>query len=528
MKNQFVLNLDPVSATGTVLLNDCGISSQSQLRICSTDNFFNWYKELPTMLFSEVNDSYTLALRGSALEFLLLKAVFENARGCEGLTHLPHRSSYSVETRFSWLCDIVIAVGGQLPKMPRFTIKGEGVTKSVVDGILLSLPDFYKQYYSDGDCPVNIYICSNGMETGISPLTENDLAITSGTEMKAVIGSLPIIYAPTKSFEDIIRSWLDGMIFCPYLVYAEAYYHKLINSSTRFDLSARVKMLTRQLPVVELTAPDRLELGLSDKYRVYEFPESDLVMSFSDRSVVEVSADHLKAQREGTTDIVISSRGGDILCKKTLQVYTVNRVRSINLNAIISGVLMIGSSFTVHAVFIPHNAVNISNARWSVSNSSVLLNNGGGSFTAISSGSCDITLTVDKVSESVSVNVVPSPTDIKLPSEIRMKISSAPMGVNHSFVPRGSYAPKTVYRVTDPSVAKWDVATNTIVPANEGTTFLEATVLDASGNTILTKHVPLTVMPHRPVVTPPTALTVAVVFAICALVAYNLTLLGAI
>jgi len=57
MKNQFVLNLDPVSATGTVLLNDCGISSQSQLRICSTDNFFNWYKELPTMLFSEVNDS---------------------------------------------------------------------------------------------------------------------------------------------------------------------------------------------------------------------------------------------------------------------------------------------------------------------------------------------------------------------------------------------------------------------------------------------------------------------------------------
>lgn len=56
MNHEFDLKINPYTGTAEVLLNGQKLSAQSQLRICAIDSISKWYRDLPDLLYYELND----------------------------------------------------------------------------------------------------------------------------------------------------------------------------------------------------------------------------------------------------------------------------------------------------------------------------------------------------------------------------------------------------------------------------------------------------------------------------------------
>ena len=146
MPYQLTLKINPITLTGQVLLNQQPFAAQSPLRICETHSFFDWYPDLPNLLFSEVNDDYILTVEGPDLSLAILHAVFSAVPQCRSLIRIPRQLHYSMELRYRWLTAAAAKLNISLPKVPRFSIQsgtGDSGTALAASG---QLPPFIAAY----------------------------------------------------------------------------------------------------------------------------------------------------------------------------------------------------------------------------------------------------------------------------------------------------------------------------------------------------------------------------------------------
>lgn len=167
----------------------------------------------------------------------------------------------------------------------------------------------------------------------------------------------------------LIQEWIDITILYPYMMFC---YSKLCNAgkSASFMWDQGFKCLQEE-PVVECRMPAQLECGLSANILIDEFPPSNLTAKSSNPSVIAIQNGAAKALQAGSAQLEIFSETGKVLCKHPMWVYVVPRVTSIDL-AIVSSIasgnsVLQGAQFCVSANYMPSNATNIANARWSVS-----------------------------------------------------------------------------------------------------------------------------------------------------------------
>ena len=92
MKHVFDMKINPYMGNAEIQLDGQQVSSQSQLRSCSTDNFFNWYRKLPGLLYAEVNDNYELRVECIEIQFLILRSIFVDKTQCKNIIFKPFRS----------------------------------------------------------------------------------------------------------------------------------------------------------------------------------------------------------------------------------------------------------------------------------------------------------------------------------------------------------------------------------------------------------------------------------------------------
>lgn len=519
MNHQFNVKIDPILGTGHILLNQQALFSQSQLQICTTQNFFDWYLDLPDLMFAEVNDNYYVCVECLDIQFDLLRTVFSSVAECHSLTHIPLTLNFSVEQRFVWLNEIALKTGFSLPEVPKFSVQTQYSANGNNRTSLPPLPAFYEKYHSASHCQVNIWIVTSNGAVPIPPdqLTDNDLILGEGgaTGVKLPL-STPIIYQDRRKWTSTIATWIDQMVLLPYLQYCQEALRKR-NKSTSFELDSRVHMLTRDEPFVQLIIPSRIETGSTCKIELKEFPSSNLSLHISDPSLVVQKNDQLFAQKPGHAKISVTSNSGNVLQEKILEIYFVNRVTSISLASGKGSTILLGDNFTITADCRPQGAENLSKAVWSVSPTNALKNIGGGQFTALASGKCTVTLTIEKVSTSIPLIIAPLSTDIRLPPEIRFKVNAAPQRVTAVLLPNGSACKEIRCTVPDGNIAQWNPNTKSIVPISEGTTRLEATAIGPTGNVLFSKSCPVIILPEKDIITPPALLTLAICCAILAL-----------
>lgn len=141
---------------------------------------------------------------------------------------------------------------------------------------------------------------------------------------------------------------------------------------------------------------------------------------------------------------------------------------------------------------------------------------GAGRFEALKAGTGTITLQIDGIRQSITVQIIPLPKGIKMTPEIRMKLNAPPVVFHATLEPSGSGCKRIDVRILDSSIARWDLASKSVVSVNEGSTQLEASVIDARGNIVLQQRCPITVLPEKEIITPPTYPTIVFVCIILA------------
>ncbi len=519
MIHQFSLKIDPIHGTGEILLNKQPVFPQSQLQICTTQHFLEWYSLLPDLMFAEVNDSYSVSAECPDICSELLRTVFSSAAECLSFTHTPCKSAYSAEKRLTWLKEAAAQTKTQLPELPKFSIHflyDSGPEESTLLG---SLSPFYRNLHTTDRSDVNIWVVGHNTPSIAfsQPLTENDLILCCDTNPHPPADSKkPVLFWKQSMYRDAVEAWIDQIILFPYLLYCQEILRSKPNN-TAFSVESRIQMLSRNEPYIHLKLPSRIESGTSCPIELHEFPQSNLSLRITDPKLVTQTSNMLLAGRPGRTKIAVISETGNVLQENDIEVYFVNRVTSISLSSASGNTFLPGEHFTISANYHPKNAENLSQAVWSISPANALRNIGGGQFAALSAGKCTVTLTIGKVSQSFSLTVVPLASDIRLPKEIRIKENAAPLRISASLLPAGSACKTIQCSVADRSIARWDPTTRSVLPVGEGNTWLTVQAVDSGGNVLFRKQCPITILPAKDVITPPTLLTLAVCCTVLAL-----------
>lgn len=519
MNHVFDLNINPYTGTAEVLLNGQKLSSQSQLRICAIDPISKWYRDLPDLLYYELNDEYTLKLQCVQIEYIMLVAVFSGRTECRNIVYTAVTSKYSTKMRCQWLQEVSNNLGIKIPEIPKFSIITTTDATGYKSEILHNLDPFTRSKCADNEQVTGILTTSNTYLEGKRYVTSdkdiifvvNETASGMAVEMESCLA----VCANKTTIVSLLQQWIDSSLLYPYMMLC----HSILSGSgkaTTFYTKARLKMLTQKDPVVESKMPAQLECGHSCTIMLEEFPSSRLNVRSSDSSVISVQNGMIKALKTGVAQLEILSESGHVVCIQTIRVYFVPRVTSIFLSVATGNMVLEGEQFIVNAKYTPSNAANIANSKWTVTPSNCLRSIGAGRFEALKAGACTITLQIDGTRQSITVQVIPLPKRIKMTSEIRMKLNAPPVVFHATLEPSGSGCKRIDVRTLDSSVARWDLASKSVVSVNEGSTQLEVSVIDARRNTVLQQRCPITILPEKDIITPPTFPTLVIVCIILA------------
>ena len=523
MMYHFRIIIDPIWGTANITLNQQAVSTQSQLQVCSAHNFFDWFNNLPNMFFSEVNDNYSVTVESITLQYELLRIVFSTVNECQSLNHIKKELTYSVEQRFAWLSEVSSKTCSSLPEVPCFSILSTKGPLSFTRTVIESMPAFYRKFWKVNANRVNIWLAAKDGLTSIpdDTITDYDIILCEDVQGKRnQTHSVPILYIEKSAWATIIKEWADQMIFIPYLIHCQEII-KQHKKASSFEIDSRVQMLTRDEPYVLFSLPQRVEVGTTCPIRINEFPPSSLCLKTSDPNCIVQQKDHLLAKQPGRAVVSLVSEKGSVLQRNNVEVFSVIRVTSINLKSGKGNTLLLGDSFSIQATCLPQGAENLAKAVWTVSPDHILKNQGNGCFSTCSPGKCTVSLTIESVSQSIQLNVVPLCRDIQLPSEIKVKAKAAPYRVSASLLPTGSACREIRCSVADKKIAQWDSNIKSLVPLSEGSTSLEAVAIGPLGNVLFVKSCPVTILPEKDIINPPTLVTLAICCAILSLLTSN-------
>lgn len=329
MNHIFDMKISPYTGTAHVLLDGQALSSQSQLRICAIEHISKWYKDLPNLLYSELNDEYSLTVHCLEIEYIMLTAVLMVRDECLNITHIPISRKYSTITRCQWLNEAADSMGMKLPDIPAFSLLSTSAAVEYRRSIFNELDSFTKNKCTNQREQINIIITTKReyIESKKYVLSENDIIILiddTRAEIAVELESCLAIRANKAKARLLIREWIDITVFFPYIMYGHSL---LCNTGTplSFYIRARLQMLAREEPIVESRMSTKMECGHSESILLDEFPTSILTARSSDPTIVEVRNNTITALKPGSVQIEFYSESGHKVCTHALSVYFVPR-----------------------------------------------------------------------------------------------------------------------------------------------------------------------------------------------------------
>ncbi len=518
----FDMKVSPYTGAAELLLDGQVLSSQSQLRVCAVEHISKWYKDLPDLLYAEVNDEYTLKIQCLEIEYIMITLAFSGIKECHNIIYTSVVRKYDTRTRCQWLCEAAKKIGVVLPEIPKFSIQAMSDAISYKALVLNGLDTFIMSKCTDQNEQVNIILAKANTyhESKKKVLSEDDIIFVIDETSSSIAVESEIclaIKSNEKKVLSLIQEWVDITILYPYMTFC---YSKLITlgRNSSFYVRSRLQMLTQEEPVVESKMSTKLECGATEKIALDMFPISIISVKSNNSSVVEVQNNTIKALKTGSAQLEIISETGLTLCTHSIDVYYIPRVQSISLSIVNGNSVLQGANFNVDVKYSPLNSTNVSNAKWSYTPIDALKMVGPGQFEALKPGRCTITLYIDNAAQSIAIQVVPLPKKIKMVSEVRMKLNASPTPFHAKLEPVGAGCRSINVRMLDTSIARWDQPSKSIVAVNEGDTILEVSALDANGNTIVSQSCKITILPEKDIITPPTYPTMIIVCVILAII----------
>lgn len=343
-------------------------------------------------------------------------------------------------------------------------------------------------------------------------------------KLRQTMGSCCLAECPTAELNDRLRTWYLTFTVPGALL---QFQQKLSGvsfqqSASRHLLLEKRRMLTDDRPYLELNLPTRIEIGdNSTRFDLVKLPEDLATRTILDGGVVTYQKPFIIPQKEGTCDVTVTVPDHpEYTLKRSFQVFRRHPVTDIQLTA--SKVTPEqGEQFSVSARFTPSFADNTSLARWSVSNPQCvqMVSNAPGRFVASAAGSCTITLSVGAVTRSITIQVQPTATGIKLNhSKLRIKVTDHSRVIQTTMLPVNAKGGVVTYSVSDPSVLSLDRNNGQITPHTDGTAVITAYLHDSSGKRIAQDSCSVEVLPKHMIINPDGLAVIAVVLLLLELV----------
>ncbi len=507
MKNHFDIHIDRYWNTATVMLDHVLVPQYSPLARCATAPVETWIQDLPTMLFREVNSDYTLRIFCHPYLRYFLKSLFEKEPMCKDVQTYSEQQTFSTASRLSWAKEAASELKYIMPKRAPIVITAEYTLQANIHSLSqLAAMDTSLFSFTSGKSGTVHLIQSIKELCNFSHATLREIAycITDDEINVNMQQRMPVVFGRIEDFPQFLKDYYDYSFDRPYLLSAHSeLLARCSNNLIPFSTRAKIDMIMKDTPSVQLTVPGRVELGNIVNYKIESFPNANLQIESVTPGIVSSKGGKIVASTVGKTMLQVYGGRHELVAEREIEVFAVNRVTSIRLSTVTNETTFLqGCTIIINASFTPANAENLHLAKWSVSNPKVLSLVGSGVFDAVGFGSCRITLSVERASAYIDISVLQQATDIHLPVVINLKVNATPFKLTGQLLPAGAACKDIVCRVIDPSIAGWNSGSKSVSPVSEGTTKLEVTLTNAQNRVVQRKFCVVNVLPSKTVVTP--------------------------
>lgn len=495
------------------------VSPYSQFARCEGVGFSLVCDELPACCAAEANGPYAVEFHGGTLTSMALEAAFADDPACERFF------AGKPPVEMSWragLCQRLTghgglvtlachrgdaATGGQLPWPSALPSPGQRIP------LLGGAVDLLLSEEGIARCDVAFMAGLAGCEA-LARSVRADLpvvAVISDAHELRIAGR----FGPVLAFQCPPD---DELVFLEMVVAEFHLWKRLVAAQATLEAGAsgldrqdraRISMITRHEPYLELGLPARVALGSSPKLHFFKLPEdTPCEIRTEAPQVAGIASDlTLVPLAEGNVTIRAFPRGrpfSSVVAKTSVYRYVC--VTSIDLVAQPSR-LRVGECFSVSCTLRPTGAHNAGDQHWSVSPPGAATELTRGRYRTEQPGSCRIELRVGKVKRSVTVDVRARPSSVRLDRhDVSLRLGDNTQRVDFSVLPAGSLGGQVEYRVSDTTVFNVEAATGRILTRGEGNATLEVLLKDERGILIDRDACSLTILPVRDVVTPDGAL----------------------
>lgn len=427
MGNIVEVCFNPYSCTTQILINGKPPSEYSSLIQFMTEPLYLWCNSLFDLLYSEINDYFSMIFTGRKFDADILKYLATNNDSCISFKHRTFMTDTPLQKRMILLNE-VIKKGGI------------NVSRQRIDVDFIISDEKFRRYINELEignkfCYIENHIFSvseyNKQATSSKYLIIlcNDFSIADKVDCNAKIGFVlkenssksfasfnnNLCYLGMKGNDDIFEALFECLLYAPL---CDAFVNCIssLDGNRSIVYTDGFRILTAIKPLVKVDFPEEVELGRSINIKVYTEPQTGEAPEISfeyDRSgIVNCTNQRIEGIKEGMVNILLYEKGSNrAFALKQVKVKKRNRITSLLLSDT-NLLLGIGDNKSLAVSYFPENADNSNTIEWLSTDTTVAIVNGNGTIHAVSVGRCQIICSAENVSVRTEIEVKPYLSDL--------------------------------------------------------------------------------------------------------------------
>ncbi len=433
------------------------VNGQSRNRLTGYANkpFSAWYHDIFNLLDGETNEDYSLTLTAGKSETALITALSHNSKYCKKITFKDFDVNTSIENRIRNLEKI-----RHQSVMVRFCVLPSLRNKISNDAINQILR---KSFCNNGAWSLQPEYCNTGQLSGnqseceylfIVAEKQNELTlpllssarrgyysnifgiITDGADNVSFMGNILTLHCALLKFQDTLEKMLTCTIIgdCFWNIYQN------LSETEKKAIVFQIK----ERPHIKI--PAFIEVGRKSEIVVQlsSGTPPDVEIVVRNPALIKVTEKTLTGVVAGVTNVQVFEKGTyQLLASSDIEVRLVPRISvlfasDVGLRHGETLTLAMHDSITIPFGYAPEDASDISDVRWSSSNTAIArVHSLSGRITAMHPGTCEIKCFINNIvyiGFSIPVEVIPIPERIELPELYRNELVLN-LGESYTFRP---------------------------------------------------------------------------------------------
>jgi len=392
-----------------------------------TEPLYLWCNNLFDLLYSEINDKFSVIFIGRKFDADILNYLASNNENCISFKHRTFMIDTPLQKRMILLNEVIK--------------KGcINVSRQRIDVDFVISDEKFRSYLNELEignkfCYIEKHIFSVSEYNKQTTLSKyliilcDDFSLADKIDFNAKIGFVlkensfksfssfkkNLCYLDIKGNEDIFEALFECVLYAPL---CDAFVNCIssLDGNRSIIYTDGFRILTAIKPLLKVDFPEEVELGRSINIKVYTEPPTGEAPEISfeyDRSgIVNCTNQRIEGIKEGVVNVLLYEKGSKrAFALKRIIVKKRNRITSLLLSDT-NLLLGVGDNKSLAVSYFPENADNSNTIEWLSTDNTVATVNSNGTIHAVSAGSCQIICSAENTSVRTEIEVKPYLSDL--------------------------------------------------------------------------------------------------------------------